>query len=375
MGHPPRRWQTAVIAHPARLWISLHPSRRLAAGAFAGSATLRRSWVACYRRCCSPMSSPQTLARSSFRCAVRSPWRRCGLVRPPRRRQGNNADRGGGGTSALLGSVALGVVATAVADDYPLALAIGERPIRYASGQRDLCPHRYYLAWGRRRAMAPACSSIAATRWGVVPPDRCAVPVPVTSGAGGWLRYDHATRTLTAQRGDVLLTYPAGGPFEGPEPEGQFRTGARCGSQMVWAGFTSRTGNGPSSFPLTTFALPRPQPSPASAADLNSINLSGSSACLLLGSCFDTGSASPLPATVAGKGESQRRRHAGRLMRNRLSNTQRAGARRTLPSHYAYAARMLPVQPLADGTEQGGVRGRALHHARSCCGLRRGQVR
>jgi hypothetical protein len=81
-----------------------------------------------------------------------------------------------GASSALLGSVALSVVATAVAVTItPLALAIGERPIGYTHlASATSAAHRYYLAWEQTPSDGSSvllyrCDTLG----GVVPPDRC----------------------------------------------------------------------------------------------------------------------------------------------------------------------------------------------------------
>ena len=155
---------------------------------------------------------------------MRSPWRRCwACALSSASSEGQaHADRGGGGaSSALLGSVALSVVATAVVVTItPLALAIGERPIGYTHlASATSAAHRYYMAWEQTPSDGSSVLLYRCDTLGVWchQIDALGAGASNQQGAGGWLRYDHATRTLTAQEGrHVLLTYPAGDLFEGP---------------------------------------------------------------------------------------------------------------------------------------------------------------
>jgi hypothetical protein len=119
---------------------------------------------------------------------------------------------------ATLLPVALIVVATLLAIILaPLGLLNGERSIGYTHlASADFVSQRYYLA----RAQTPSDGA-----WAVLL--RCdtlgvwchQIDTLGDAGrsAGGYLRYDHATRTLTvSDGGQVLLTYPAGDLFEGP---------------------------------------------------------------------------------------------------------------------------------------------------------------
>jgi len=154
---------------------------------------------------------PFTVAAVLGLCAL------LGVIRGPSARGSGRR----GASLALLGPVALSVVATAVAVTItPLALAIGERPIGYAHlASATSAAYLYYLA----REQTPSDgSSVLLYRCDTLGVwchqiDALGAGVSNQQSAGGWLRYDPATRTLTAQEGEhVLLTYPAGDLFEGP---------------------------------------------------------------------------------------------------------------------------------------------------------------
>jgi hypothetical protein len=119
---------------------------------------------------------------------------------------------------ATLLPMALVVVATFLALIVaPLGLLVGERYTNYNHlASADFASQRYYLAW----AHTPSEGAYAVLY-------RCDTPGvwcqqidtlgDAGQSAGGHLRYDPATRTLTvSEQGQALLTYPAGDLFVGP---------------------------------------------------------------------------------------------------------------------------------------------------------------
>jgi len=88
-----------------------------------------------------------------------------------------------------------------------------------ASGQHDICGPSLLSGAGEdaERWLPRAPLSLRHAGVWCRQIDALGTSASAQQSAGSWLRYDPATWTLTVQEGvHALLTYPAGGLFEGP---------------------------------------------------------------------------------------------------------------------------------------------------------------